>query len=261
MGEQAGQIRRPLQVFRQKNLPGQDPPRAVILDQERRENLLHRLPCSGEDLQVPPGQFPALEVEHRHHRTHRADIQAQHVGVRQKSSHHLLPLSQEGNGPQPVPQGGGLFKLQVLCGGLHLGAQVLLHLAELPLQQVDGLVDGLVVLAAGDLFAAVAVALAHVEVQARPLLPLVPGEGLAAAGQFQGCPESVQDGLGIMPAAKGAEVPGPVVRHPPLDGKLGIGGPHRQANVGISLVILQQNVVPGLVPLDEGVLQHQGLKL
>ena len=63
------------------------------------------------------------------------------------------------------------------------------------------------------------------------------------------------------PAAVGAEVPGPVLRRPVGQGESRVLLLHRQADVGVALVILQQDVVPGLVPLDEGILQHQGLKL
>ena len=40
---------------------------------------------------------------------------------------------------EPIPQGGGPFKLQVLCRLEHLLGQVLFHLAELALQDADGL--------------------------------------------------------------------------------------------------------------------------
>ena len=58
-------------------------------------------------------------------------------------------------------------------------------------KQILVLDDGLLVLAARHLLAAVAVAKAHVEVEAGPLLPLVPWEFLPAGGQLQGPPDGV----------------------------------------------------------------------
>ena len=113
----------------------------------------------------------------------------------------------------------------------------------------------------GDSLLAVAVALAHVEVQAGALLVLVSGKFLPAGGQLQGRAQGVQDGLGVVAAPKGAEIPGPVIGHAALDGEAGVALTHRQADVGVALVVLQQDVVAGFMALDEGVFQHQGLKL
>mgnify|MGYP007056979555 CR=1 FL=1 len=109
-----------LQVLRQQNLLGQQAPGPVKLGQERRQDLLCRLSPGGEDLQVPPGQLAPLEVEDGHAAADLAGVQAQDVGVRQKTRHDLLPLAQQGNGFQPIPQGGGPLELQGLGGFLHL---------------------------------------------------------------------------------------------------------------------------------------------
>ena len=180
-----------LQILRQQNLLGQQAPGPVKLGQERRQDLLRRLSPGGEDLQVPPGQLAPLEVEDSHAAADLAGVQAQNVGVRQKTRHDLLPLAQQRNGFQPVPQGGGPLELQGLGGFLHLLPQVFFHLAELALQKADGLGHGLLVLAARHLLAAVAVTKAHVEVEAGPLLPLVPWEFLPAGGQLQGPADGV----------------------------------------------------------------------
>ena len=180
-----------LQILRQQNLLGQQAPGPVKLGQERRQDLLRRLSPGGEDLQVPPGQLAPLEMEDGHAAADLARVQAQNVGVRQKTRHDLLPLAQQRNGLQPIPQGGGPLELQGLGGFLHLLPQVLFHLAELALQEADGLGHGLLVLAARHLLAAVAVAKAHVEVEAGPLLPLVPREFFSAGGQLQGPADGV----------------------------------------------------------------------
>ena len=98
------------------------------------------------------------------------------------------------------------------------------------------------------------------KVQAGPLRPDIPGEAPGAGGQPQGREHRVQSLAGLIPAAKGAEVPGTVLGHLVDHGKAGIllpGQPHK----GIALVVLQQDVILGAVALDQGVFQHQGLKL
>ena len=129
------------------------------------------------------------------------------------------------------------------------------------LQQADGLVHGLGVAALVHVGAAVAVAQAHVVVEAGSLLADVPGELLIAGGQLQRRPQGVQDAVGGPPAAVGAEVAGPVLGHPVGQGELGIGGLHIQPDIGVALVVLEQDVVVGLVALDEGVFQNEGLEL
>ena len=153
-----------------------------------------------------------------------------------------------------------MFKAQLLRRLLHLRRQVGLDLFKPPLQQGDGLGDGLVVGGLQFVSPAIAVAFVHVEVQAGPLLADVPGELLSAGGQAQGSTQGIDDGLGVFPAGIGAEVPGPVLRHLACQGEPGIGLVG-QADIGIALVVLEQDVIPGLVPLDEGALQHQGLEL
>ena len=153
-----------------------------------------------------------------------------------------------------------MFKAQLLRRLLHLRRQVGLDLFKPPLQQGDGLGDGLVVGGLQLVPPAIAVAFVHVEVQAGPLLADVPGELLSAGGQAQGGAQGIDDGLGVLPAGIGAEIPGPVLRHLAGQGEPGIGLVG-QADIGIALVVLEQDVIPGLVPLDEGALQHQGLEL
>ena len=97
--------------------------------------------------------------------------------------------------------------------------------------------DGLVMLGPQIFRAAVAVALAHVEVEAGPLLSDVPGKLLPAGGQAQGGAQGVQNVLGAVAAGVGAEVPGPVLRHPAGQGKSWVGllG---QTDIGVALVVL-----------------------
>ena len=263
LGQKAHQGHRVLQLAGQEDLPGQAAPAAVVLPHQGGEDvrpvLLHgcldELPVLGRQLalhivehhKAAPGGLPLVE--------------AHHVGVRQGARHHLLPLAQQLDGLEAVPQLGGLLEAQLLRRLLHLGQQLLPHLLELPLQQAHRLVDGLPVAGLIHLLPAVAVTLAHVVIQAGQLLSDVSGELPAARGQLQGDAQGVDDILGAPPAAVGAEVPRPVLRRPVGQGEAGVGLLHRQADVGVALVVLEQDVVVGLVALDEGVLQNQRLKL
>ena len=102
---------------------------------------------------------------------------------------------------------------------------------------------------------------AHVVVQAGPVLADVPGEFAVAVRQQQGRADGVDDLPGLAPAAEGAVVFGAVLGGPAGDAHHGVGLPLIHAHEGIALVVLQQDVVVGPVPLDEGVFQHQSLKL
>ena len=97
-------------------------------------------------------------------------------------------------------------------------------------------------------------------VQTGPLLPDIPWEGLAAGGQVEGPADGVQGGAGLHAAAIGAVVLGAVAGRTADDGELRVCLP-AQAHEGVGLVVLEQDVVMGHVLLDEGVFQHQGLKL
>ena len=98
-------------------------------------------------------------------------------------------------------------------------------------------------------------------VQAGPLLTDVPGKFPAAGGQAQGLAQRVDDPLTGPPAAIGAEVPGPVLRHLGGQREPGVVLVDAQPDIGVALGVLEQDVVPRHMPLDEGALQHQGLEL
>ena len=104
-----------------------------------------------------------------------------------------LPLAQDFDGLDAIPEGGGLLKAQVLCGPLHLLLQLAGHQAHPALQELHREVHAAVVLLRRHLRPAEAVAPAHVVVQAGPLLPDIPWEGPAAGGQVEG-PADYEEG-------------------------------------------------------------------
>ena len=143
---------------------------------------------------------------------------------------------------------------------LHLGGQVRFDLLEPPLQQGDRLGDGLLMLLLHLEAAAVAIALAHVEVEAGALLPNVPGKALPTGGQAQGGAQGVHDSLGGVAAGVRAEIACPVLRRPVGQGEAGVLLPG-QADVGVALVVLEQDVVLRGVGFDLACFQHQRLEL
>ena len=144
------------------------------------------------------------------------------VGVGQGTCHYLLPLSQQLDGLDAVPDLSGLFKAQLLGSLLHLGGEVRLDLLKFPLQQGHCLGDGLVVALFCHLPAAVAVALSHMEVEAGALLADVPRELPAAGGQAQSRTQGIHDLLGTVAAGVGTKVPCPILCHPVGQRKAGI---------------------------------------
>ena len=78
---------------------------------------------------------------------------------------------------------------------------------------------------------------------------------------MQGAAHRLDGQPGLPPAAEGAEIFRAVVRRFSHQGEAGVGRAGIQPHKGIALVVLQQDVVPGHVALDERVFQDQGLEL
>ena len=201
-------------------------------------------------------------MQHRRAAPYRPDVYAPHVRIGAHPGDDLLLLAQHLQGLHPVTEGGRLFKFQRFCRHLHLLPQPCRHLPQLAAQQLRRLGHpGLILRLTGAVGRAEAVAFPDVVVQTRPLLADVPGELAVAGGQLQRGAYCLQGHPRLVPPAKGAEVPGPVLLRLVHQREPGIGRFLIEPHKGIALVVLQQNVVPGLVPLDEGVLQNQRLEL
>ena len=251
----------PLRLKGQQNLMGQNGPGQVVLGRQGGEHLL--LPFlhgGGEQLRLPARQVPLLHVEDGVAALPRPPVQAPDVRVGAEPGNDRLLFGKGADGVDPVPEGRRLLEPQGLRLRLHLPGHLPEKVLGLALQHLAGLADAALVFLRRHLRAAEAVAPAHVEVQAGPLRPHVPGKFSAAGGQAQRGEHRVQGLAGLKPAAEGAEVPGPVAGPLVGHGEAGIGIPG-QAHEGVALVVFQQDVVAGHMALDEGVLQHQGLEL
>ena len=158
----------------------------------------------------------------------------------------------------------GVLEIQPLG---RLGHQGLVMADDLPAparQDVDDLVDVVGILLLGNPADARGLAAADVEVQAGPELLLEDGLGRdvqVAGAQGIGLAEEIHEVPGMHHAAVGAEIPVPMglVDAPGDEHPRELVPGH--ANPGIGLGILQEDVVAGLVLLDEVVLQQQGVGL
>ena len=83
---------------------------------------------------------------------------------------------------------------------------------------------------------------------------------MAAGAQRVGLAEELEQVAGVHHRAVGTEVAGAVLDEPAgqEDPRIGLG---RHADPGIGLRILQEDVVPGLVLLDQVILEQQGVGL
>ena len=187
-------------------------------------------------------------------------IVADDVGVGHRPGRDELLFAKGFHGPQPVAQRRRQLKLQLVRRGLHLHAQLARHLLVVPLQDEDGLLHpGVVVLLAARELAP-AVAVVHVVIQAGALLAEVARELLGAAGQLERQPQRIDHMLRHEAAAEGTKVAGLVAGNAADHLHGGIVLRQIDAQIRVALVILQEDVVLGHVPLDERAFEHERLK-
>ena len=191
----------------------------------------------------------------------RAPAEAHGVGVGKGGGDHPLPVFETLHRAEPVAKLGGFFKAELRSRLLHLLAKLLHQLPALAVEDEGHLHHAAAVVLGAAVSETPARAGAHVVVEAGPLLPDVAREFAGAVRQQQGLRDRGDDVAGLAPAAEGAEVARPVLPRAALDRERGVLLPHVKADEGIALVVLEEDVVVGLVPLDEGVFEHEGLKL
>ena len=261
-GQQCGEGIAAVKKTGQQDLPGQHGLIQIVLAQHGGKHLRRRLlGGGGKDLGLAAQQVAVFNVQHCRAASHGAGIYAPYIGVGAHAGNDLLLLAQHLQRLHPVPQGGGFFKFQRFRRRFHLLPQSRRHLPQLTVQQLHRLRHALAVLrAVRPIRTAKAVAFADVIVQTGPLLANVPGELPVAGGQLQRGAQRLQGGSGLVPAAERAEVAGAVLLGFVHQREPGIGRLVVQPHEGIALVVLQKNIVPGLMPFDQGVFQDQRLK-
>ena len=164
---------------------------------------------------------------------------------------HLL------NGLDPVPEDGGALEFQLFRCLIHVGLQVVGHRRGVAFHEHDNLADDLCVV----LFAGVARAGGHaaVDVVLQAGACVFAGDVLGAGAVGE---EPFHQVHGLAHGARGgegSEIAGPVLEHPPGDVHPWELLAKVNLEIRVGLVVFQPGVVAGLVPLDEGILQDQGL--
>ena len=216
---------------------GRDPvPDGVVLAQKLRPGLRVGLAALGEEA-LPVAELAPLEPEHLEGGVGLPLGQGEHVLLLDFAGHHLLALLHLVDGGDAVPQPGGQLELHVFGGLLHFGGEGLDRGGAAALDEVQGLLEGLVVLGLADTAPAGGAALLDVVVEAGPALAEILGKFAGAVGELEDLPGGV-DGLLDGPGAQvGADVPGAVVLHLFY---LGDAGPGAAAypDVAVALVVL-----------------------
>ena len=250
----------PLERARQQHLPRIRAAALVILLHERGKRLavgLHRLFKEGSILvrEVAVGKMQHGEAALCPAR------KADGVRVGVSRGDDALVVFQPLDGAQPVAQRRRIFKPQRLGRGLHLLGQLGGQLRRAPVEDHLRLADGLQILRARDVLQAIACAGAHVVIQARAGTPDIARETARARRQAQRFADGIDDLRRHAPSAVGAEVFRTVLLRAVDERKRRVRLRHIQTHKGITLVVLEQNVVFGLVQLDERVFEHERLKL
>ena len=260
LGQGLGQFLAVPRVHAEQDLMGQNGPRQIILGRDRRQQLRRRfLHRRGQQFRLPAHQIAVFHVKNDIAALARSPEHAPHVRIGAQSRDDGLLFAQGADGLDTVSQLGRLLKPQGLRLRFHLGGHVPEELLGASLQQLGRLLHPAVIFRLRHLRAAEPVAPAHVEIQAGPLRADVPRKLSAAGGQAQSLTYRIHCLTGLVPPAKGTEVLRAVIGGSIHQSEFRIPPP-AEAHQRIALVILQQDVVPGHMPLDEGVFQHQRLK-
>ena len=200
-------------------------------------------------------------MEHREARLGLALVISDHVGVCHRARGHELLLSERFHRTQPVAQHRGLLKIQSLCRSEHLFSKRIGKLRVFSLQKKHRLLHPRTVFRGRARKLAPCVTVIHMIVEAGPLFSKITRKFFRASGKLQCKPDGIDHALGHKSSAVGPKV-ARAVSHDAADELHGrILVPHVDAQIGIALIVFQENIIFRHVPLDERALEHQRLKL
>ena len=182
-----------------------------------------------------------------------------HVPVLQVRGHGHLLLQGPLNGGHGVPDLGRLFKGFLLRLPEHLLLEAADQLRSPPLEEQDHVPDDGVVHLPGNRVAAGPQAGVDLEIEAGA--GPVPELAFPAFAEFEDPVYAFQGGTHAVGRRVGAEIGCPVGAHAPDDLQAGIVPGHVDAHARVVLAVLEDDVVPWRVALDQGGFQEQGLLL
>jgi hypothetical protein len=212
---------------------------------------------------VEPALVDQLAVavrQHAHGRVLAVAVDREHVGVAAARLLDVLALAEPADDRHQVAVADRELEVLALGGRPHAGLEPRQQLAVAARQEQPHVLDrGRVVLGGGQAGDARAEAGLHVVVEAGPR-QLAVDLDLAGADLEVGARKVHQPARHVL-AHEGSEVAMAVVAHPPreLDPRPRLAG--GELDVGVGLVVAQQDVEARPQPLDEGVLEDEGLDL
>ena len=233
--------------------------RRIILPQQVGDRLAVLLERLVDHLRILAAHVAVLEVQHGE-AAFRAAAEADGVGVRKRRRDDTLFMLQVFDGTDAVAQRSGRLEAQLLRRALHLFAQRGDELAALALEDQGGLRHAGAVVRPIASLEAPAGAAAHLVLQAWPFLSDVARELPRTVRQQQGVLDHADDLARLKAAAEGAVVIGAVLRRAARDRHDRIVAFRVDADEGVALVVLEQDIVVRLVALDQRVFQHQRLE-
>ena len=250
-----------LQLVRQQYGFGHRTALRVILLDERGKHLRWIAFEHMEQAVLLILQGAARIVKHAHAGARLPLYERYHVDIRKRARHHMLPRAQPLHGAQAVAQQGCALKLQFLGSLVHLFGQFLFQLFRIALEQGDRLIDQRVVFCRADLARTRCTAPPEVLVQAGPILADVAREHARAGFEVQRLADRVDRAARGHAARVRPKVARSIVPRLGDNGERRVGRIRVQPDIGIALVVLEQDVVFGLVFFNHRVLKHERFEL
>ena len=173
------------------------------------------------------------------------------IGVRKGGGNDTLPVPQTFDSPDAVAQFTRALKTQFLGSRKHFLLQIRDQLLALSLQNHRRLLNPCPVISGIGIPQTPAGTFFQMIVQTGPFLSDVPREGARTVRQQQCLRYGIDDFPALTAPAEGAEILRPVLCCPGTDFHSGIFFPAVHPDKGITLVVLEQDVIVGLMPFDQ----------
>ena len=187
----------------------------------------------------------------------RAALETDRVGVRKGRGDHALLVRERLDRADAVAQRGGLLEAKLLRRLLHSAAQSFDQFRALSFQDQRGLFDAAAVVLLRHVLETPSGAAAHLILQTGPVLADITREFPRAVRQQQGLADRGDDLARLIAPAERAVIARSILRSAAGERQLRIGTLKIDADEGITLVVLEQDIVVRPVALDQRVFQHE----
>ncbi len=184
--------------------------------------------------------------------------QGNHIRVHLLARNDALLFHHPVDGPQLVADLGSALEVQVFGGSLHLLAQAVDDRLGAPLQEAAQVVDHPTVFLLAD--RPNARPCAQLDIVKQAGTRILPGDVAVASQVREDAPHHVQRLVHRPGTGEGAKVARAVLHHVASDGHLGEGVGPMHLDVGVTLVVLELDVVTRAVFFDQVHLEDEGLE-